>query len=109
MAWNKDTVRELRQKLKLTQMEFARTLGCRQQTISEWEQGIYVPANAYSKLLDSLALQTEMSRPFLHQKKPDPVEQKIKEHVTVARLSAQENFQMEAPQDAPPPFDPAVD
>ncbi|MDZ4676932.1 MAG: helix-turn-helix transcriptional regulator [Oligoflexia bacterium] len=69
MTWNKDSVRELRLKLKLTQIEFAQALGCRQQTISEWEQGIYVPANAYSKLLNQLNQQVEMSRPLLHQKR----------------------------------------
>ncbi len=32
----------------------ARRLGCRQQTVSEWENDAYVPHNAYSKLLDLL-------------------------------------------------------
>jgi hypothetical protein len=35
-------------------MEFAELLGCRQQTISEWELGLYAPANAYGKLLSQI-------------------------------------------------------
>ncbi len=52
--WDKDSVKKLRQSLELTQIEFAELLGCRQQTISEWEQGLYVPANAYGKLLSQI-------------------------------------------------------
>lgn len=38
-------------RLGMTQAQLSRELGCRQQTISEWEQGLYEPANAYGKLL----------------------------------------------------------
>jgi transcriptional regulator with XRE-family HTH domain len=50
--WDKEAVKVLRKSLRLTQCEFAKRLGCRQQTVSEWEQGVYEPANAYGKLLD---------------------------------------------------------
>jgi len=58
MTWDKDNVKQLRLALKLTQVEFAELLGCRQQTISEWEQGMYAPANAYGKLLSQLRLRS---------------------------------------------------
>ncbi len=52
--WSAHEVRELRWRLGWSQAEFARHLGCRQQTISEWETGMYEPQNAYSKLLGHL-------------------------------------------------------
>lgn len=52
--WDKDRVRNLRRKLEMTQSEFAAALGCRQQTVSEWEIGLYAPANAYGRLLDRM-------------------------------------------------------
>jgi transcriptional regulator with XRE-family HTH domain len=58
MTWDKDSVKNLRSSLKLTQNEFADLLGCRQQTVSEWEQGLYTPANAYGKLLTQLRAQS---------------------------------------------------
>ena len=54
MEWDNRRVRELRIKLGFTQAEFAKLLGCRQQTVSEWELGIYSPANAYGRLLSNL-------------------------------------------------------
>ena len=50
--WNADSIRKFRKSLGMTQAEFANELGSRQQTISEWELGMYVPKNAYCKLLD---------------------------------------------------------
>ncbi|MBK9293158.1 MAG: helix-turn-helix transcriptional regulator [Oligoflexia bacterium] len=57
--WNKETIKLLRKKLGLSQSDFALALGCRQQTISEWELGLYEPANAYNKLLDMISLQSQ--------------------------------------------------
>lgn len=51
--WDKDKIKALRKSLGLSQAEFAHKLGCRQQTVSEWELGLYAPANAYGKLLSS--------------------------------------------------------
>ena len=62
MHWNKESVLELRHKLGLTQMELAKLLGCRQQTVSEWELGLYAPANAYGKLLTQLRISAVGSR-----------------------------------------------
>jgi transcriptional regulator with XRE-family HTH domain len=49
--WNADTIRRARKARGLTQAELADGLGCRQQTISEWELGMYGPKNAYQQLL----------------------------------------------------------
>ena len=49
--WTADTVRELRSRMGLTQRQLARRLGIRQQTVSEWETGIYAPRGASVTLL----------------------------------------------------------
>lgn len=49
--WDSETIRRARKARGLTQAELAESLGCRQQTISEWELGMYGPKNAYQKLL----------------------------------------------------------
>ena len=49
--WNADAVRELRNRMGLTQRQLARRLGVRQQTVSEWETGIYAPRGASVTLL----------------------------------------------------------
>ncbi|MDD5190366.1 MAG: helix-turn-helix domain-containing protein [Dehalococcoidales bacterium] len=53
--WDKEKVRALRDHLNLTQAELAQQLGTRQQTISEWEQGMYKPRGASSTLLSMVA------------------------------------------------------
>jgi len=54
-AWNNEQIRALRTHLGLTQREMADRLGTRQQTISEWEKGMYKPRGASSKLLSIVA------------------------------------------------------
>ena len=54
-AWNDEQIRALRTHLGLTQREMADRLGTRQQTISEWEKGMYKPRGASSKLLSIVA------------------------------------------------------
>jgi DNA-binding transcriptional regulator YiaG len=53
--WTKDEVRALRQHLNLTQATLADELGTRQQTISEWENGMYRPRGASATLLSIVA------------------------------------------------------
>jgi DNA-binding transcriptional regulator YiaG len=53
--WSKDEVRALRQHLNLTQARLAEELGTRQQTISEWENGMYRPRGASATLLSIVA------------------------------------------------------
>jgi putative transcriptional regulator len=53
--WCKEDVRALRQHLNLTQAQLAEELGTRQQTISEWENGMYRPRGASATLLSIVA------------------------------------------------------
>ena len=53
--WDSGRVRALREHMGLTQQEMADQLGTRQQTISEWETGMYQPRGASSTLLTMVA------------------------------------------------------
>lgn len=53
--WNSDSIQGLRQHLGLTQQQLADELGIRQQTISEWETGMYRPRGSSSTLLTIVA------------------------------------------------------
>ncbi len=53
--WDKDRILALRQHLGITQQEMARQMGTRQQTISEWETGMYQPRGASATLLTLIA------------------------------------------------------
>ncbi len=54
-TWDAASVRELRRQLGLTQTGMADELGTRQQTVSEWETGIYRPRGASARLLTIIA------------------------------------------------------
>ncbi|NQW16417.1 MAG: helix-turn-helix domain-containing protein [Chloroflexi bacterium] len=58
LHWNKDTIRGLRKFLKLSQNAFSNQLGVRQQTVSEWETGVYEPRGASTTLLNMIAMST---------------------------------------------------
>jgi DNA-binding transcriptional regulator YiaG len=53
--WDEQSIKALRQHLGLTQVEMAARLGTRQQTISEWEKGMYQPRGASVTLLSIVA------------------------------------------------------
>ena len=53
--WNSQRIQALRCHLGLTQRELADRLGTRQQTISEWETGMYKPRGASATLLSITA------------------------------------------------------
>jgi DNA-binding transcriptional regulator YiaG len=53
--WDSAKIHALRAHLKLTQNEMAEQLGTRQQTISEWEKGMYTPRGASATLLSIVA------------------------------------------------------
>ena len=53
--WSKEEIKALRQHLNLTQVKLAEELGTRQQTISEWEKGMYRPRGASATLLSIVA------------------------------------------------------
>ena len=55
VVWNSKSIKALRLQIGLTQAEFAQELGVRQQTVSEWENGIYEPTRSKSKHLDLVA------------------------------------------------------
>lgn len=53
--WNKEEIRALRKHLDLTQAKLAEKLGTRQQTISEWEKGMYQPRGTSATVLNIVA------------------------------------------------------
>ena len=50
-TWDAESVRVLRKRLGITQRQLARRLGVRQQTVGEWETGLYSPRGASVTLL----------------------------------------------------------
>ena len=53
--WDAGKVRALRRHLGATQQEMAEQMGIRQQTVSEWETGIYRPRGPSATLLSLIA------------------------------------------------------
>ncbi len=59
ISWDSQRIQDLRRHLGLTQRELAERLGTRQQTISEWETGMYQPRGASATLLSIVAEQSK--------------------------------------------------
>ncbi len=57
LLWNGELIKGLRRHMGFTQAQLADELGVRQQTISEWETGVYTPTRATSKHLSLVAEQ----------------------------------------------------
>ncbi len=55
VMWDSDLVKALRTHAGWSQMQLAEELGVRQQTISEWETGVYAPRRAMCKFLTLIA------------------------------------------------------
>jgi DNA-binding XRE family transcriptional regulator len=55
VVWNAQMVRALRAHLDMSQVDFAELIAIRQQTVSEWETGVYSPTRASSRLLNMVA------------------------------------------------------
>ena len=55
IRWDAAMVRALRVHLGVNQVGLAQVLGVRQQTVSEWERGLYAPTRARSKHLTLVA------------------------------------------------------
>lgn len=70
--WEREHVQALRRHLGLTQQELASTLGTRQQTISEWETGMYKPRGTSATLLSIIAERAK----FEYKAKPSKKAQK---------------------------------
>jgi DNA-binding transcriptional regulator YiaG len=54
-GWKAEGVRALRRHLGLSQQQMAAELGTRQQTVSEWETGLYRPRGTSARLLTIIA------------------------------------------------------
>ena len=70
IQWDGRRIQGLRRHLDLTQRELAGRLGTRQQTISEWETGMYNPRGASVTLLSIIAEQTKFDYKALPPEKP---------------------------------------
>ena len=69
--WDSRHIQALRRHLGLTQRELSDRLGTRQQTISEWETGMYRPRGASATLLSIIAEQAKFDYDaFPHKEKP---------------------------------------
>lgn len=55
VLWDASLIKAFRQQMNWSQAELADQLNMRQQTISEWETGIYAPTRSTSKLLTLVA------------------------------------------------------
>ncbi len=55
VEWDAEQIKALRDHLGMTQQQLAEELGVRQQTISEWEVGVYTPRRSTSKYLSLIA------------------------------------------------------
>ncbi len=53
--WDAGSVKALRDHLGLTQQQMSEELGTRQQTISEWERGMYRPRGVSRTMLNIIA------------------------------------------------------
>ncbi len=54
-VWDAARIRALRRHLGYTQQQMSDELGTRQQTVSEWETGLYQPRGTSAKLLSLIA------------------------------------------------------
>ena len=71
-SWDAGKVKALRRHLRLTQAEMAAELGTRQQTISEWETGLYQPRGLSEKLLSLVAERAEFDYQTSKDRRPPP-------------------------------------
>jgi len=70
IQWDGRRIQGLRRHLDLTQREMADRLGTRQQTVSEWETGMYKPRGASVTLLSIIAEQAKFDYETLPPEKP---------------------------------------
>ncbi len=69
--WDSEYIQALRHYLGLTQRELAERLGTRQQTISEWETGMYKPRGASATLLSIIAERAKFEYQAMPSKKSE--------------------------------------
>jgi len=83
--WGNEHIRALRQHLGLTQRELANRLGTRQQTISEWEKGMYQPRGTSSTLLSIVAERANFEYEVIPVKKTAKKLVKVQKHIGFPR------------------------
>jgi DNA-binding transcriptional regulator YiaG len=69
-GWDGESIQALRKHLGLTQQEMSAQLGIRQQTVSEWETGLYKPRGASATLLSMVAEKARFKYDASPEKKP---------------------------------------
>ncbi len=69
--WDAESVRALRKHLGMTQQQMSDELGTRQQTISEWETGMYRPRGGMNRLLTLVAEQAGFAYQALSDGSPE--------------------------------------
>lgn len=60
--WNKDILKEIRQKLELSQEELSRLLGVSLITINRWERGVNIPLPFFQKKIKELLRDTKQKK-----------------------------------------------
>jgi len=93
--WNANSIKSLRKTLKMSQSDFSKKLGIRQQTVSEWETGAYLPRGGSLTLLNMIAENIEASLFDSNENKSGAVNEnsissnnfKVKETKTIKKIS----------------------
>jgi DNA-binding XRE family transcriptional regulator len=93
--WNASSIKSLRKTLKMSQSDFSKKLGIRQQTVSEWETGAYLPRGGSLTLLNMIAENIEASlyqnneniSGTVHEKNISNKNFKVKETKTIKKIS----------------------
>lgn len=70
--WDALTIRALRQYMGLSQQQMSEKLGVRQQTISEWETGMYKPRGGMRTLLTLVAERVQFDYDQIAETPPTP-------------------------------------